>query len=238
MYVGLLRLYSTPEMKVRVLFFAGMRDRAGTGRAELNLPAGANVEAAIAMAQSATPKRWSVTSRLMTAVNEEYVALDHELSEGDELALIPPVSGGAVAESRDYVEITEHALDPAAFTERVKTNHNGAVVTFEGVTRDHNEGRVVRHLEYEAYRPMADRKIAELIAEMRAKWQIDAVAIGHRLGRVDIGQISLVVAVGAAHRRPAFEAALYFVDRLKEVVPIWKKEHFEGGEAWIADTAR
>lgn len=232
-----LRLYSTSDMKVKVLFFAGMRERAGTRSAELDLPAGATVSAAIAFAQSATPRKWAVTQQVMTAVNEEYVALTHELRDGDELALIPPVSGGAVARSRDYVEITDEPLDPAAFTERVKASHNGAVVTFEGITRDHNEGRRVNYLEYEAYRPMADRKIAELIGEMRAKWSIETVAVGHRLGRVDIGQTSLVIAVGAAHRRPAFEAALYFVDRLKEVVPIWKKEYFEGGEAWIADSS-
>lgn len=225
-------------MKVRILFFAGMRERAGTRAAELDLPAGATVSAAIASAQSATPRKWTITSRVMTAVNEEYVELAHELRDGDELALIPPVSGGAVDGSRDYVEITDQELDPAAFAEKVKASHNGAVVTFEGITRDHNEGRAVKYLEYEAYRPMADRKIAELIAEMRAKWSIEAVAVGHRLGRVDIGQTSLVVAVGAAHRRPAFEAALYFVDRLKEVVPIWKKEYFEGGEAWIADASQ
>lgn len=135
----------------------------------------------------------------------------------------------------DYIEIAASTLDPAVYAARVRADVNGAVVTFEGVTRNHNDGRVVLYLEYEAYRPMADRKIAELIAEMRKRWPIDRVAVGHRLGRVDIGETSLVIAVSAAHRRPAFEAALYFVDRLKEVVPIWKKEYFDGGEVWIGD---
>jgi molybdopterin synthase catalytic subunit len=107
---------------------------------------------------------------------------------------------------------------------------------FEGVTRNHNDGRNVLYLEYEAYRPMADKKIAELIAEMQSEYEIDRVAVGHRTGRVGIGETSLVVAVSSAHRKAAFDSALYFVDRLKEVVPIWKKEFFEGGEVWINDT--
>ena len=106
----------------------------------------------------------------------------------------------------------------------------------KGVTRDHNEGRGVEYLEYEAYRPMADNKIREIIAEMRDRFDVDLISIAHRTGRVDIGEKSMVVAVSAEHRRPAFEAALYFVDRLKEIVPIWKKEHFDGGEVWINDT--
>jgi molybdopterin synthase catalytic subunit len=224
-------------MRVKVLFFAGLRERAGAASADLELPAGSTVEAAIDSAREATPRRWKVTTRIMTAVNEEYVPVTHVLKDGDELALIPPVSGGA-RRPADHIEITTDRLDPLAFAALVRAAADGAVVTFEGVTRDHNEGRKVLYLEYEAYRPMADRKIAELIAEMRTRWPVDRVAIGHRLGRVDIGETSLVVAVSAAHRRPAFEAALHFVDRLKEVVPIWKKEYFEGGETWIGEHER
>lgn len=131
--------------------------------------------------------------------------------------------------------ITEEPLDPRAVADGVRADTDGAVITFEGVTRDHNDGRRVEYLEYEAYRPMADEQISRLIDEMKERWDIDRVAVAHRTGRVDIGETSLVVAVSAAHRRPAFEASLYFIDRLKEVVPIWKKEYFEGGEAWIGD---
>lgn len=222
-------------MRVTVLFFAGLRERAGTNSALLDLPPGTTVAAAIERARHVTPKSWRVTSRLMTAVNLEYVAPTHLLQEGDELALIPPVSGGAISTQDDVIVITDRPLDPKSFADAVRAEVDGAVMTFEGVTRNHNEGRTVLYLEYEAYRPMADRKIAELIKEMRERWPIDRVAIGHRVGRVDIGETSLVVAVSAAHRRPAFEAALYFVDRLKEIVPIWKKEYFAGGEAWIAE---
>jgi len=133
------------------------------------------------------------------------------------------------------VAISTEPLDPAPLLERVRSDRDGAVVTFLGVTRDHNDGRRVLHLEYEAYQPMAEQVMTEIIGEMKARWPIGEVAVAHRVGRVDIGETSMVLAVSAAHREPAFEAALYFVDRLKEVVPIWKKEYFEGGEVWIGD---
>ena len=127
-------------------------------------------------------------------------------------------------------------MDPGPLTEFVRTESDGAIVTFLGVTRNHNEGRRVLYLEYEAYRPMADQVIAEIIDDMKGRYEIGQVAVAHRTGRVDIGETSMIVAVGAPHRRPAFEAALHFIDRLKQIVPIWKKEYFEGGEVWIGDT--
>ena len=136
------------------------------------------------------------------------------------------------------VTITEEMLDPAPLAERVRSDRDGCVVTFLGVTRDHNEGRRVLRLEYEAYQPMAERKMAEIIDEMKARWEIGSVAVAHRVGRVDVGETSMVLAVSAPHRAPAFEAAQYFVDQLKRVVPIWKKEFFEGGEVWIGDGRR
>ena len=136
------------------------------------------------------------------------------------------------------VAITEGVLDPAPLVERVRSDRDGCVVTFLGVTRDHNEGRRVLRLEYEAYRPMAEQKMTEIIEEMQARWKIGSVAVVHRVGRVDVGEASMVLAVSAPHRGPAFEAAEHFVDRLKEVVPIWKKEFFEGGEVWVGDGGR
>ena len=129
--------------------------------------------------------------------------------------------------------ITDGPLDPAVLTDRVLASGSGAVVTFLGTTRDHNAGRRVTMLEYEAYRPMADRMLAQVASEMTERWELGNVAIGHRLGRVGIGEISLVVAASAAHRQAAFDACQYAVDRIKQIVPIWKKEHFEGGEVWI-----
>ena len=131
------------------------------------------------------------------------------------------------------IEITHEPLDPEAITAKVKKDSNGAVVTFLGTTRDFNHGRRVLRLEYEAYRPMADKKLAEIVDEIRERWPIEDVAIAHRLGPLEIGDISLVVAVAAPHRKEAFAACQYSVDRIKQMVPIWKKEHFEGGEVWV-----
>ncbi|NQW17829.1 MAG: molybdenum cofactor biosynthesis protein MoaE [Chloroflexi bacterium] len=223
-------------MQIEVLLFAGLKDRAGVSRLSVEVPDGATVSDAITAAGTATPTNWDVPTAIMCAVNEEYQERDFVLSDGDELALIPPVSGGMGAERNEYVEVTGEPLDSMAIAEHVRADSDGAIVIFEGVTRDHNDGRHVEYLEYEAYQPMAENKIRELFGEMRARYEIDRTAVAHRVGRVDIGEKSMVVAVSAAHRRPAFEAALYFVDRLKEVVPIWKKEYFEGGEVWINDT--
>lgn len=131
------------------------------------------------------------------------------------------------------ITITEKPLDPEAADIAVRQDSNGAVVTFLGTTRDNTEGRRVLYLDYEAYRPMADNKLAEIAAEVNERWAIKDVFISHRLGRIEIGEISLVVAVSSAHRKDSFTACQYVVDRIKQTVPIWKKEFFEGGEVWI-----
>ena len=279
----------TRTIRITVRLFAGIRERAGTAHVQVELPSGGTVDQALAAASKAVPGEWRLPSRFMIAVNGEYAGQTTKLGDGDEIALVPPVSGGAgrapaaskqrtpggrarpgkrasvagqdkqqrqraarsITSSRSQgegqgggqsagtfpaVTITHQPLHAAPLVEYVRTDRDGAVVTFFGVTRNHNEGRRVLHLEYEAYQPMAERKIAEIIAEMKAKWDIGRVAVAHRTGRVDIGETSMVLAVSAPHRRPAFEAALYFVDRLKEVVPIWKKEYFEGGEMWVGET--
>ena len=130
------------------------------------------------------------------------------------------------------IEITHDTLDPEFIAAKVKKDANGAVVTFLGTTRSSTGDRKVLHLEYEAYRPMADAKLAEIVEEMLDRWSVD-VAISHRLGRLEIGDISLVVAVASPHRKDAFAACQYSVDRIKQLVPIWKKEFFEGGEVWV-----
>lgn len=131
------------------------------------------------------------------------------------------------------IEVVHEPLEPEAVTAQVRRNSNGAVVTFLGTTRDSTGGRTVLFLEYEAYQPMAERKLAEIADEIRARWPVDDVAIAHRVGRLEIGDVSLVVAVGSPHRKQAFAACHYAVDRIKQVVPIWKKEHFVGGEIWV-----
>ena len=132
------------------------------------------------------------------------------------------------------IEVTYEPLEPGQITAKVERDSNGAVVTFLGTTRDNTSDRKVLYLEYEAYQPMADKKLAEVADEIRARWPIvQDVAISHRLGRLEIGDISLVVAVASPHRKEAFEACQYSIDRIKQIVPIWKKEFFVGGEVWV-----
>ena len=131
------------------------------------------------------------------------------------------------------IKITSEPLDPEEITAQVRSDSNGAVITFLGTTRDFSEGRNVEYLEYEAYQPMAENMLQQIADELREKWDIDDFAVAHRVGRVDIGEISLVVALASPHRQQAFEAGGYIVDRIKQIVPIWKKEVFEGGEVWV-----
>ena len=131
------------------------------------------------------------------------------------------------------IKVTYDPLDAEAITSEVRSGGSGAVVTFLGTTRDTTEDRKVVHLEYEGYVPMAEKKLGQVAEELRERWSLVGVAIAHRLGRLDIGETSLVVAVASAHRREAFAACLHAVDRIKETVPIWKKEFFEGGEVWV-----
>ncbi len=217
-----------------VLFFAGARERVGTGRVELNMSYGATLGGTVDEAIASAGVQYALPESVMLARNGAYADRSTVLSDGDEIAVIPPVSGGAVGVSDVWV--TGDEIDADEVVSRVGSDRDGAVVVFHGITRDHNDGRRVLWLEYEAYSPMAEDMMTQIIGEMRDKWGIGDVAVCHRTGRVDIGQTSMVLAVSAAHRRPAFESALYFIDRLKEVVPIWKKEYFEDGEVWIGET--
>ena len=227
-------------VRVTVLFFAGARERVGTGRVEVDVADGASlgdaVDGAVDRAVDGAGVEYRLPDNVMLARNGAYADRSTVLSDGDEVAVIPPVSGGQVSGGSERVWVTGEAIDGDEVVGLVGSDRDGAVVVFHGVTRDHNEGRRVLWLEYEAYSPMAEDVMSQIIGEMREKWEIGDVAVCHRTGRVDIGQTSMVLAVSAAHRRPAFESSLYFIDRLKEEVPIWKKEYFEGGEVWIGET--
>ena len=163
---------------------------------------------------------------LLYAVNHEYADRDTELADGDEVALIPPVSGGAF-------RLTEEPIDPAGVVTEVADDRAGAIATFIGTTRIESRGRSVLHLDYEAYGGMAEKVMAELAEGLRAKHELCAVAIHHRVGRVEIGGISVAIAVSAPHRAAALAACAEAIDTLKETVPLWKKEVYEGGEEWI-----
>jgi MoaE-MoaD fusion protein len=167
------------------------------------------------------------------AVNHEYVSEDYRPQDSDEVAFIPPVSGGAEASWLGPISIGRATIDVAALERAVAHPAAGAIVTFAGTTRRDNAGRQVMRLEYEAYEPMALAEMQKLAREAGERWQIVRIAIQHRVGVVEIGETSGAIAVSAAHRAEAFEACRFAIDRLKEIVPIWKKEYFEGGEIWV-----
>ena len=208
-------------MTVKVRLFAGLRERAGFAERDVDLPDGAtagDVWPALALGDE--------PSGLAYAVNKEYAGRERPLAGGDEVALIPPVSGG------DF-RLTEEPIDLARVVEEAADERAGAVATFLGTTRIESRGRTVTHLEYEAYEGMAETVMAEIAAELLSKYDLCAVAITHRVGRVGIGETSVAVAVSAPHRRHALAACAEAIDNLKERVPLWKKEVYEGGEEWI-----
>jgi molybdopterin synthase catalytic subunit/molybdopterin converting factor small subunit len=208
-------------VQVTVRLFAGLRERAGTAGRELELPEGSSVEDAWGgLGLGAQPPG------LLFAVNRRYVDLNHVLNEGDELAVIPPVSGGAF-------RLTEDPIDVDAVVAEVADERAGAIATFLGTTRSVSRGRTVVHLDYEAYEGMAEQVMEELAATLKSKHELCEVAITHRVGRVGIGETSVAIAVSAPHRHAALAACQEAIDTLKETVPLWKKEVYEGGEEWI-----
>ncbi len=208
-------------MKVTVRLFAGLRELAGTGERELDLAEGARVaDVWPALALGDEP------AGLLYAVNRQYAAREGELAEGDEVALIPPVSGGSFL-------LSEAPLDLDAVIAEVADERAGAIATFVGTTRRESRGRSVLYLEYEAYGGMAEQVMEEIAADLAAKHALCRLAIHHRIGRVDIGEKSVAIAVSAPHRSAALAACAEAIDRLKGTVPLWKKEVYDGGEEWI-----
>ncbi len=208
-------------MRVTIRLFAGLRELAGTGTREVDLPASARVaDVWPALDLGEQP------DGLLFAVNRRYASKEEALTAGDEVALIPPVSGGAFV-------LTGDPIDLASVIDEVRTGDAGAVATFVGTTRADSRGRTVHHLEYEGYEGMVEQVMASLSDELKARYALCEVAIAHRTGRVEIGDISVVIAVSAPHRADALAACKDAIDRLKEIVPLWKKEVYEGGEEWI-----
>jgi molybdopterin converting factor subunit 1 len=208
-------------VRVRVRLFAGLRERGGVAERELELPDDAQVADAWAeLGLGDEP------SGLLYAVNRRYVDREHVLDDGDELALIPPVSGGAF-------RLTGEPIDPNDVIAEVTDERAGAVATFVGTTRSESRGRTVLYLEYDAYAGMAEQVMEEIAEKLKAKYKLCDVAITHRVGRVGIGETSVAIAVSAPHRHAALAACQEAIDTLKETVPLWKKEVYEGGEEWI-----
>jgi molybdopterin synthase catalytic subunit len=218
-------------VRVRVRLFARYREAVGRERLDVDLPEGGTVEAAFAAVADRHPQLRPFRPFTLFAVGHDYVPPEHRLSPDDELCLFPPLSGGSAA---DVYRVVEAPLSPDALAAAVDDPGAGGVVIFSGVVRDETGGRPVKFLEYEAHAPMAEAKLREIGAAVRARWPgVKRVAILHRVGRLEIGEASVLIAVSAAHRAEAFEACRYAIDTLKATVPVWKKEHFEDGEVWV-----
>ena len=218
-------------MRVEVLYFAILRERAGCARETLELPDGADVSVARAAVAERHPEIAALLSRVHVAVNRTQAPDAQRLADGDEVALLPPVAGGAGPRK---IAILDRPLLVEETVEAVSGPNRGGVVTFTGVVRrqGHHLPDVVR-LEYEAYAEMAEEVLADIAEEIEREWPGTAVAIHHRVGTLAVGEIAVAITAASAHRAPAFEACRAAIDRLKERAPIWKKEVGESGEAWL-----
>jgi len=212
-------------LKVKVRLFALYREMVGQKQIEVDMEPGATVACLVERVSQRFPQ--FQPKALLAAVNGQYVDLEHPLHPGDEVAFLPPVSGG------DNFMLTPEPISPDQVIAQVHKPDHGAVVTFVGTVRNQAEGKRVLCLEFEAYGEMAEQRMREIAEEIRKRWGVADVAIWHRTGRVEVGDIILVIAVGAPHRAQAFAACHYAIDRLKVVVPIWKKEVREDGEVWV-----
>jgi molybdopterin synthase catalytic subunit len=216
-------------MKVNILFFGPARELTGFEREHVEIAPGETVGELQARYESRFPRLRGMSGSLLAAVNQEVAERSHILQDGDEVAFLPPVSGGA---EEDFYRITREPISTQELADQLKAPEDGAIVIFEGIVRNHSRGRKTLYLEYEAYEPMAVRKLEEIGREAREKFAIHHLGIIHRVGRLEIGETSVVIVVSAAHRSPAFAACHYALDRLKQIVPIWKKEYFEDGAVW------
>lgn len=220
--------------RLHLKLFATLRERARASELEREFPEGVTVAEIWHSLKQEFPALDGHRDSVGFAVNQEYVEGDFRPRNDDEVAFIPPVSGGTDSEPWiGSISIGRGRIDVAALEREAGDPAAGAIVTFAGTTRRDNAGRKVIRLEYEAYEPMALSEMRKLAREAGLRWKIVRIVIAHRIGVVEIGETSVAIAVSAAHRGAAFEACRFAIDRLKEIVPIWKKEHFEGGEIWV-----
>jgi len=225
--------FSTNSMQIRVLVFGILKSVVGQSSEVLDLPEGARVDDLLARYRDRFPQFEPILSTLAISVNQEYSRADRTLAAGDEVGLLPPVSGGAPeAHSRGVIAIVEEPIETLAVLKRLKRPQDGAALVFEGIVRDHTRGRRTLYLDYEAYEPMALRQMHALAEQARDRFSVSGVSIVHRLGRLQIGETSVLIVVSSEHRAPAFEACRWLIDTLKKTVPIWKKEYFEDGAVW------
>jgi MoaE-MoaD fusion protein len=227
-------------MRVRVLFFGMLKEMAGKAADEIEVCEGASVRDVLVHYESRIPQLKSSLSSVALAVNQQYAGPDTSLGPDDEVALLPPVSGGSFdaaagtgsKRSGRHGCITREVIDTKRIVEGLKRDDDGASVVFKGIVRNQTRGRRTLYLDYEAYEDMALPQMESLAAQALERFQIRDVAIVHRLGRLEIGETSVLIVVASAHRGPAFDACRWLIDTLKRTVPIWKREHFEDGAVW------
>jgi molybdopterin synthase catalytic subunit len=217
-------------MKIKTRYFAIVREALGKREEVRDVPDGATAGDLLNEITREAPRLASLGRMAMLMVNQEYVEPSHVLHDGDEFVIIPPVSGGG--DEKRFL-LTSDEIDPREVEALVADDAIGAIVTFTGTVRDHARGLHVVALDYEAYPPAAEKMLAQIGDEIADKFQVRRVAITHRAGLLKPGEISVVIAVSSAHRDAAFDAARYAIERIKEIVPIWKKEHYEDGAVWI-----
>lgn len=218
-------------MRVGVRLFARYREAAGRERIEVDLAEDGTVEAAWAAVVARHPELSPYRPHTLFAVGNDYVSADRRLEPGEELCFFPPVSGGS---ERDTFRVVRHPLQADAVAAAVDDPGAGGIAIFSGVVRNQTGGRTVKFLEYEAHAPMAEAKMREIGRAIHERWpDVKRVAMLHRVGRLEIGESSVLIAVSSAHRAEAFQACQYAIDTLKQTVPVWKKEHFEDGEVWV-----
>ncbi len=222
-------------MNVQVLFFGVLKDLAGRASDSLRLGEGATISDLLGHYEANIPRLKHYLPALATSVNREYAPRTTELHDGDEVALLPPVSGGSVPYvGTRHVALVREAIDTQEIIRAIKRPEDGAVAVFEGIVRNQSRGRRTLYLEYEAYAPMAAAQLNELVRQGLDNFKIRDAWIIHRLGRLEIGETSVLVVVASAHRAAAFDACRWLIDTLKRTVPIWKKEFFEDGAVWAS----
>jgi MoaE-MoaD fusion protein len=225
---------------IRVLFFGVLRDIAGMSEDQLEPEPGLTLAGVFDHYARRFPRLAGLRSNIVVSANQEFAEGGRRVEDGDEIALLPPVSGGIGVWTQrvdtpegHFFALTRQALAPSVLAREILRGEDGAVVQFEGVVRNNSKGRQTKFLEYDCYEPLAVRTMTHIGQEIAAKHEIGRIAMVHRLGRLEIGETSVAVVVSAPHRKAAFEAALEGINRLKKLVPIWKKEHFADGEVWV-----
>lgn len=227
------------SVPIRVLFFGAIRDVVGVREDSLEMPPGSNLGSVFEHYAGRFPKLKDLAGSTVLALNQQFSSPAAPVADGDEVAFLPPVSGGSpytrhIADpAGHFFAITREPIDGTAIARQLLRGEDGAFVNFEGVARNNTKGRATRYLEYECYEPMAVKMMAQIGKEIAASHAIGRIAMVHRLGKLEISETSVAVVVTSPHRRPAFDAALEGINRLKKLVPVWKKEYFVDGEVWV-----